>query len=260
MADEQKRNLSESVRLWVQAVAIPIVATGISLWQFWLKEYVLPAQAPVNLTTEVTLTEAGDGQVPNRDLEPVELMITAHNPSTRDVYLLTNYWIAEGIKIGTPKEGEDWLQDNVDAINGGHVINGGKYYRMERPILVASANVFPVDSVLHPTESISASYVFYVPRGVYDLVEVDAILPTTSKAAKTGGPAAAIEFSVEANREGYDQSYYRIRPDGKPEEIPKDAEGNYLQSGLDDLGLQYTTSIRTLPLVSSRATPPPDQH
>jgi hypothetical protein len=200
MADKPKRSISESVRLWAQAIGIPLVVAGVGLWEFYLKERIWPAQAPVNLTTELTLTETGRAQIANNaDLEAVELVVTAHNPSPRDVYLLTNYWMAEGIKIGAPKENVDWLQENVDAINGSHVMPDGKYYRNDHPVLVASANVFPIETVLHPSESISASYAFFVPQGVYDLVEVDVILPTTSEAiAKTGEAAAAIKHSVNA--------------------------------------------------------------
>jgi hypothetical protein len=37
MAGNNKRSKSETIRLWIEAVGIPVVIAALGLWQFWLK-------------------------------------------------------------------------------------------------------------------------------------------------------------------------------------------------------------------------------
>jgi hypothetical protein len=139
MADEPSRSIWESLRLWLTAVGIPSVLAVAGFWQFYLKEVLWPAAA-INLTTEVTIKEAGISTNPKaKNLEAIQVVITAQNPSSSTIYLCTNYWLAYGLTIGAPKQekGEDWTEDLSRVINSKSGQLSGKHYIYNERILVA---------------------------------------------------------------------------------------------------------------------------
>lgn len=182
---------SSEIRDWVQTLAI-VAGVGVGLWQFWFKEILTPAAAPINLTTEVTLKEAGfsgAGSGESKELfEAIELTIVAKNPSTRDVYLLGNCWYARGFAIRAREENKDWAAaineritpDALDKKISGRVLaSEGAYYDVQKTRVVAANAVF-TDIILHPNESISSSFVIFVPQNMYDVLHVVVQLPTTA--------------------------------------------------------------------------------
>jgi hypothetical protein len=89
---------SETVRAWLQTLVI-IAGALFGVYEFYLKEVWWPATAPINLSTEVTIKEAGvSASNESKELEAIELVVKARNPSNRTVYLLKNYWRAWGVK------------------------------------------------------------------------------------------------------------------------------------------------------------------
>jgi hypothetical protein len=129
----------------------------------------------------------------------------------------------------------------ADQINGNHQIIAGKYYDADPPVPVATGNVF-TDVGLHPGEKIVRTFVFYVPQGVYDFVEVEVRLPTTTTEipGHPGEPIAGVEYKVRADHAGYSSSVYRIGSNGAHEQ-PKDADAG-------DLDVQWAISTRMLSL------------
>ena len=243
----EKRSTSETVRLWIEAVGIPVVLAGLGLWQFWLKEVRWPAEVPVNLTADLSVKDAGfssgsshEQQSADLKLEAIELEVTARNPSTRPIYLLENLWIAYGVKIGPP-EGKDWLEVMEKQINGDHQIVGGEHYVAKHPIPVAAGNVF-TDDGLQPNEKVVRTFVFYVPQGVYDYVEVDA-LPTVAedRPDHPGERTARVEYKLRPDRSSFLPSVYLIRSDGTRDSKPCADE-------LKELGFQWAVSTRMLSL------------
>lgn len=247
MAGEQqaseKRSRSETLRLWIQAVGIPLAVAGLGVLQFWLIQVKWPSQAPVNVTTELQVKEAGLIGAKTREtngLEAIELEITALNPSTRKLYLLKNLWVAHGITIKPPAAG-NWMKVMEDHLNGDHRIAGGKHYSTRPPVTIAAGNAF-TDEALQPNEKVVRTFVFYVPRGAYDYVEVDVFLPTTpnEKPSDPGKPVADVDWKLRADGQSYGAAFYRIKPDGSRE----DPTG----TDISDLGLQVASSTRMLPL------------
>ena len=248
MAATNKRSTSETVRLWIEAVGIPVVIAALGLWQFWLKEVRWPSEVPVNLTAELSVKDAGfkhaslrEEQSSEQKLEAIELEVTARNASTRPIYLLDNLWIAYGVKI-TPTEGKDWLEAMETEINGNHQIMGGSHYEAQHPIPVAAGNVF-TDNGLQPNEKIVRTFVFYVPHGVYDYVEVDVGLPTVSKENRDrpGEGAARVEYKLRKDRSSFLPSVFLIGSNGKPDYPPSADEKK-------DLGFQWAVATRMLSL------------
>jgi hypothetical protein len=232
------------VRLWIDAVGIPLVLALLGLWQFWLKEVKWPAQAPVNLTAELSIKDVGSGatpgEAPNSEdgLQAVELEVTARNASTRSIYLLNNLWVAYGVKIDSGKP--DWREAMESHLNGDHRIVGGEHYATTPPIPVAVGNAFS-DTGLQPNEKIVRSYVFYVPRGRYDYVEVNVALPTTAiEMPGGGGPIAEVKYALRPDRSSYLPVVYRVT-----------SGGGLVEAGKEDdaaLKLQWALSTRMLSL------------
>jgi hypothetical protein len=107
----------------------------LGVWQFWLKEIVWPAQAPINLTTQVGVSRAGfnvaaSGENKER-FEGIELTITATNPSSRVVYLLPNYWLASALTTETRQKSEDWVKDATDRMASKQMSIAGLFYKNE---------------------------------------------------------------------------------------------------------------------------------
>jgi len=218
LAEVAQRSRSETVRLWIDAVGIPLVLALLGLWQFWLKEVKWPAQAPVNLTAEISVKDAGDGAISraaeNADhgLQAIELEVTARNPSTRPIFLLNNLWVAYGVKIDPAKP--NWREAMEDRLNGDHRIVGGEHYATTPPVPVGVGNAFG-DTGLQPNEKVVRSYIFYVPRGRYDYVEVNVALPTTAiEKPGGGGPIAEVKYTLRPDRSSYLPVIYRVKSDG----------------------------------------------
>jgi hypothetical protein len=252
---EKPRSRSETVRLWIDAIGIPVVLALLGLWQFWLKEVRWPAQAPVNLTAELSVKDAGKGAFSsessqaNSDLQAIELEVTARNPSSRAICLLDNLWIAYGVKISSPDR-KDWLEAMETEINGNHQIIGGAHYGAGHPVPVAAGNVF-TDSGLQPNEKIVRTFVFYVPRGSYDYVEVDVGLPTVAKerSDSPGEGAAKVTYQLRDDHSSFRPSVSLLRTDGKELSAP-DAKQ------LKDYGFQWAISTRMLSLWEKLPPPP----
>lgn len=259
MAGNNKRSKSETVRLWIEAVGIPVVIAALGLWQFWLKEVRWPSEVPVNLTAELSVKDAGfkranlrEEQSSDQKLEAIELEVTARNPSTRPIYLLDNLWIAYGIKI-TPTHGKDWLGAMETQINGNHQIIGGSHYEAQHPIPVAAGNVF-TDNGLQPNEKIVRTFVFYVPQGEYDYVEVDVGLPTVSRENpdRSGEGAARVEYKLREDRSSFLPTVFLIGADGNPDVKPTADE-------IKDLGFQWAVATRMLSLWPASSPSPSDE-
>jgi hypothetical protein len=224
MADEPSRSIWESLRLWLTAVAIPGVLAVAGFWQFYLKEVLWPLAA-INLTTEVTIKEAGiSTNLEAKNLEAIQVVITAQNPSSSTLYLCTNFWLAYGLTMGAPKQekGEDWVEDLTGVINSGSGESPGKHYIYNERILVAGGQALS-DYGLNPHEKVSATYLFYIPQGRYDLLAVEVSVPTTARGSTTFGSALKINYKWDANTSTYAfASLARVNPDGTLTEIPPD--------------------------------------
>jgi hypothetical protein len=283
MPDDSQRNQSappsawKERREWLTTIAI-IIGVVVGIYEWWLKEVLFPGSAPVNVTTDVTVKQAGSKAAlvgkNKSELEAIEVLVAARNPSTREIYLLNNFWAASGMTIeARQQEGAARRRSMLAAVGAidsslyrDQQIFSGKHFRLDQFAPVASGMVFPVDSVLRPQESISRRIVFYVPKGAYDAVEVDVALPTSSKqrpaASRLGrlaetllglpsegqGPAAGVDFSLRLDGLGYVYSVHRTKSDDTTEPLARDESGEYSQNDLDELGFAVWISWNTISL------------
>ena len=117
---------------------------------------------------------------------------------------------------------------------------------------------FPYGTYLHPSEEVTRRFTFYVPRDLYDAVEVVVTLPTTTKSVTTsdeGTRAIAEAQYVWDVTSGLTPGYARVNTDGSSQALRTNARGNYLQSELDELGLQ--AAISSVMMSLWRAEPSP---
>lgn len=205
------------------------------LWTYYTwyyKEILIPRTAPVNLTTQVAIEEAGYGTSgkSNTQLEAIRLSVTATNASTRTIYFAPNYWTAEGMNISVLPGDESWLADvnktieydpqnlktpSPEEMNIHGVVqlrapveNQGRYYEITKIELIAFNDVFEYNVFLHPKETISRSFLFYVPVGAYDFLNVHAYIPTTAK------PNSVAEFYHVNPDRSIDEAIYVLGKDG----------------------------------------------
>jgi hypothetical protein len=179
MAD--KLGLASEIRNWLQFIIVAVATTGLGIYAFLYKEIWTPAAAPLNLTMDVIVKEAGfNGAGSSESKEPfeaIELTITARNPSTRDLYLLRNCWYATGLSMLPRKYSEGWIDAVNKRVEQRAWGNDGARYNVQKTGVVAAGSVFK-DVGLHPNETISTSFVFLVPQDMYDVLRVEVQLPT----------------------------------------------------------------------------------
>jgi hypothetical protein len=229
-----------------------------SFWQFYLKEVWWPATA-INLTTEVTAKEAGlsaAAVAAARNLEAIEVVITANNPSSSTVYLCSNLWTAWGVTVSAREVGgdksEDWLKGVTDLINEKKPLVSGRHYNSDQKTLISAGSAFR-DAYLRAKERLSSTFVFYVPQGLYDLVKVYVYLPTTSREnpARPGQPALGVNYGLNSDRSDFViASVYRVKSDGTHEEL-LDSKRVLRESDVAYYGWQSADSTVELSLLES---------
>jgi hypothetical protein len=179
MADQTQR--ASEFRNWVQMLFV-VAGVGVGIWEFVFKEILVPASAPINLTTELNIKQAGlkgPSDKTKDQFVAIELSVTARNPSSRDVFLLKNCWYALGESIATRRENAAWTANMTKQIDKGAPMNEGAFYTLSDVPVVDAAQALD-DEVLHPGEVVSTSMVFFVPQGTFDILRVHVEIPTTA--------------------------------------------------------------------------------
>jgi hypothetical protein len=247
------RTRSQALRAAARAAVVPIAAaiwaalgTFWSIFAWYHQEVVVPAAAPVNLTTDVTVQEAGTGHTRtdsgNANLDAIQVAVTANNVSTKPIHMLANYWDAWGGAVesrGDDADSAAWIsginaaQADQDKKGQLHYGLSGRFYNINKFERVAWGNLFPTTYVLQPKETISASALFYVPKGMYDMVHVEIHIPTTER------PNVDVMFTVDAK--GVQPKIYRIGKDGARQLVAS-------ASDLAQLKIQETQAFREVSL------------
>jgi hypothetical protein len=106
-------------REWLTMLAV-LIGVGAGIYQWLLKEVIFPAAAPVNITTDVKVRDAGSkraGGGAEMELQAIEVAVTARNPSNRQVYLLDDFWAATGMTIEAREiDGNAWREAMLAAV------------------------------------------------------------------------------------------------------------------------------------------------
>lgn len=234
--------VSRAVNYWVQSLAITFAALW-GAYTFVYLEITKPASAPINLSAQVEVREAGARSVANGPaLLAIELEITATNPSTRTVHVLNNYWRATGMRVGARDASVDWIAYGNQQVAARAPNLAGNNYVVNAAEMVAFGSVMP-DSSLKPGESVSLTYVFYVRDGEYDLIDVETVVPTASN---DGGVDITWTVTPDGN---VAPTVYRLDGDERRQLSEEETTAAYDDP---DLSLQSATSRRQLSLWRAR--------
>jgi len=184
MEKSPRRTRIEKINTLVHTIGIiiaSIIASLFTVYAFYYEKVLLPKSAPINISLGLSLKRSGTN-VPaiaknGIKYEAIEMNISAHNPSSRIVYLYPNKFIAYGFKIiprdlNIPKQIPDQQENLCNIIT--------KHYTLSHSSIIAIGDFIP-DIVLKPGEKIGKDLIFFVPKNEYDMVQVIAYIPTCAQ-------------------------------------------------------------------------------
>jgi hypothetical protein len=241
MPDNGSQSVGKEINAWVQTIGI-VLAAAWGVYTFIYTQILAPKAAPVNITVDLSLKKISPSDTKEgirRHLVPVEMRISAKNPSTREVYLLSSSWIAWGVKVHD--NGDQPLDDflNPSPIIPANVADFVARHAAVSAVEVVAFGGLLSDNSLKPNEISSRTLIFYVHPNEYDSLQVQAYIPTVSSAGLVD-----LEWKLQDN--GLVPTMYRLDPAHKRHEIMNpDSDGAYSDPRL---GLQQATSMAELSL------------
>ena len=244
MESGQTKSVAITIREWAQFLLL-LFAAAWGAYTFIWKEIWVPRSAPINITMGLDVKESGiveSGVGKNSgSLIAVEMKVSARNPSARTVYLLKSVWVAYGNKLAA-EIGDDngaFLKNVNDTLNAPSGLLQVDRYAAVDSSSIAAAGELLSDELLKPQEVVSRTILFYVPRGKYDLLIVQALVPSSGVAG-----AAEVDWNVD-DRESLVPACFRI-DDNKRTEMQKDKNGDCV--GDPRLELQMSASDTAISL------------
>jgi len=174
--------LRKRINTWVQTLGI--VFAGVwGAYEFVYKDIYLPSTAPVNISLEIGLDKMPNSGSHKDDegdqIVPVQITVSATNPSSRTVQLLPSQFAVFGMDVGKAADGHAGFVKRVtDDLNEQY---SGKYQSSSTATkareFVAGGSLF-LDTSLNPEEHLSRTVVVYIDRDIYDKLEVTAQIPS----------------------------------------------------------------------------------
>jgi hypothetical protein len=226
---KSQQSFGRVINTWMQVIGIFAAATW-GVYTFVHKEILIPRSAPVNITMDLQLKEAGtrsqNGSYTMDDLIAVEMVVSAENPSSREVYLLPSAWAAYGYRVAVANEYS--IPENGAIIASDTSRNSYLEIHSERASgsMVATGGLFS-DEFLKPGERIERTIMFHVPTDGYDLLEVETHMPTAAR-------AGAVELEWRLNQEQIlEPIMYRIGANGERKPMETDENGYYSDPSLE---------------------------
>jgi hypothetical protein len=171
-----KESFAQKANLWVQTLGI-IVAGVWAVNTFWYKEVKVPATVPVNLVLALDLKVPIFSKKNRSPLIPVEVHVSARNPSTRNVYLLPSIFVAYGTRV-TPKDGK--LPPEMTIGQTSNMTFWDAHATTAARELFATGRLF-VDTSLGAGEAVSHQDVVFAKAGSYDVLDFQIQVPSVTK-------------------------------------------------------------------------------
>ena len=240
MANSGERSFAQELNTWIQTIGI-IIAACWGVYTFVYKEIMVPKSAPVNITLNLELKKIGTGLLKNKDrirpLVPVELKVSAKNPSSREVYLLTGAWIAYGMKIDHFEEVQSFsVKDIVSEQN--KLWYKERHSGVLKSTVVAFGGVFR-DTSLKPDETTVRTLMFYLPPDEYDVLEVHLVMPTVGRK-----DAVEVEWKVDETG-ALAPTMFRLAAEGERKKMERDRDGGYSDENLE-MQMAHSSSVLSL--------------
>jgi hypothetical protein len=220
---------AERINLWAQTIGI--AAAG--LWGFYVfvyKEFTQPRYSPVNITIELALQPKGTGPLAQAAaggaLTAVEVQMSARNPSSREIQLLSSAFVIFGdlLQPGSVDFAKELSANPVKS----YVRNfPQRHARLLRHVPIAFGSAFS-DTTLKPGEVIRRQVIIYVPVRQYDALTAKVALRTMRDTA-----GYELEWRFDPTKNSIDTPLFRLH-NGKRIPVETDAEGRYkIPEGLE---------------------------
>jgi hypothetical protein len=228
MADDGSKSLGKEINAWVQTLGI-VLAAAWGIYTFVYMQIIVPKSAPVNITMDLGLKKIGGGKPnqkdPTKRLVPVEMKVSARNPSTREIYLQPSVWMAIGVKVTSRI-----ALDHEQPINKENEQIFDQRYASLRDSTVLAFGGLLEDTTLKPNEVSARTFIFYVPPDMYDYIEVVAVMPTTDKKG-----VMEMEWNLQNNTVFMEPKYFKLDAKGQRQGEVKQEEvtGYSTAHGLD---------------------------
>lgn len=246
MAISSERSISQEINTWVQIIGI-IIGSGWGVYTFIYKEIWIPKSAPVNVTVDLQLKKierpnSQQMQDKKQGLTAIEMEITATNPSSRIVYLLSSRWTAYGINVDIRDEDPELANKIPTTLNSQKVAYIEKYAKTgaaSSDIPVAIGNAFS-DNSIKPNEKLTRKIIFHIPSRKFDLIDV--VVQISSMGLMNG---AIAEWGYNKG-DGFLLNVYRIAENGARIAVDVDENGYFIADTKLELQTNKSESMLSL--------------
>lgn len=219
--NSKERSFGERVNTWVQTAGI-VMAACWGIYTFYITQYKAPKSAPINITLNLQLRKIGVGG-PKNDLVAVEMKVSATNPSSRQIQLLPDAWIASAesvvpiADIGTNFDDAIIARLKTDDLSGLQ-----RHGNTESISVIAVGHMFS-DSTLKPSETITGTRIIYLPKDQYSELDVNLVMPSGEN---TDG--VQLEWTYDKNNNSLIPNIYHLDKNGvRTTPYEKDKNGNF---------------------------------
>jgi hypothetical protein len=241
MEEGERKSIGRELNAWVQTVGI-LIAAAWGIYTFVYTQMIAPKSAPVNVTVDLGLKKVSAGRTgqknPARDLVPVEMRVSARNPSSREIYLKPSVWMAVGVKVTSANVPLDNEQP-IGTANGNAFDQ--RYASTSESTVIAFGGLLE-DTSLKPNEVSGRTFIFFVPPNLYDYIDVVTVMPTTDRRG-----VIDMEWKLNASTAMMEPTYYRLDSKGQRQGELKQDE-IYRYSAARKLELQSAISRAQLSL------------
>lgn len=227
------RTKGEIVNTWLQSTALIIAAIWAG-YTFYYEKIKAPKAAPINISLKLDLKKLDkEKKTENLSLIPIGMNVSATNPSSRTVYILSSAWVAYGRKIKPVSYTNNTSLCNraVSMLNSKSTDFTSRHTKPKSSSVVATGNLF-TDHSLKPNETITRTLVFYVPENEYDSLAVTTVIPTNT----SDKPDIGIEWLLVKPQQPSTTDYvlvpklFRLKANNQREELNK-INGRYVDIG-----------------------------
>jgi len=155
---------------------------------FFYKDVLEPRTAPVNISLNLELKKINASGPPmgsgGQQLIAIEMQLGATNPSSREIFLLPNVWVAFGYRTENAMLSKEEFSQRLNRNFNRQLIRPSERYATTSDGVPIAGGILLNDSKLKPNEKVIRKLVFYLPKNTYDVLEVWTAIPSTSKAGR----------------------------------------------------------------------------
>lgn len=219
---------SESIKNWVQVIAI-LVAGAWATYTFWYENRYLPQAKPPQLTTSVTIERFGSKNEGSKDeITSYGVLVNVKNTGGVKAILLGAYFNAFGVPVDRDEPTPWGFATGAQTLltKGEHVVHVQRYYPAKKfenersRDIISTGRFLKTGTVIEAGQQLSHELSINVPRGAegnvdYDMLEFLVNLQYAKKIERVGSVVVplgdgAIHPVLFLKSEGIDFESFRI--------------------------------------------------